>query len=138
MDRCLSIQDQERRKIIVEHARSMITRALPVEDEDETSLMLAYSGFYLQVSFTELHPLMVIYLARGLARPSTAEDKRLANELNLKNILGTHAINDEIGCYFFRMTHWLDTHIIRNRFLEILDRCSDEAERGYAHLAKAG
>ena len=59
----------------------------------------------------------------------------MTNELNLRSILGSHAINDEVGCYSYRATHWLDTEMNPQRFYEILDRCVDEADRGFDKLA---
>lgn len=137
MDDRLSRQEQLRRKTLSDQARATIVRALPIEDADDESVMLGYDGFYLQIAFSQLHPLMVFYLARGLDRPSTQKDKRLINDLNLKSVLGSHALNDEVGCYSYRAAHWLDTEITEARFLEILGRCVEEAARGYSHLAKS-
>ena len=33
------------------------------------------------------------------------------------------------------MTHWLDNKMEASRFFEILERCVDEANRGYHKLA---
>ena len=112
----------------------MILSQLPVEDQDETSLMADYRDYYLQISFSDLHPLMVFCLAKALKKPSTPRQRQLTNELNLRSILGSHAINDEVGCYSYRATQWLDTELDASRFFEILDRCVDEADRGYGKL----
>ena len=56
-------------------------------------------------------------------------------ELNLHSVLGSHAINEDVGCYSYRATHWLDTELTPERFFEILSRCVDEADRGYFNLA---
>ena len=66
--------------------------------------------------------------------PSTAKQRKLVNELNLKSILGSHAINDEVGCYSYRATHWLDKELDPTRFFEMLSRCIDEADKGYRRL----
>jgi len=50
-------------------------------------------------------------------------------------VLGSHAINEDVGCYSYRATHWLDTELTPERFFEILSRCVDEADRGYFNLA---
>lgn len=94
-----------------------------------------YRDYYLQISFSELHPLMVVCLAKALTHPGTAKQCRIANDLNLRSVLGSHAINDEVGCYSYRATHWLDTELDAKRFYEILDRCVDEADRGFYKLA---
>jgi len=133
----LTLQEQERRKSLSAHARNLAMQVLPVEDSNESSLMLEYRGYFLQISFSQLHPLMVFYLARGQDRPSTQKDRRLVNDLNLKSVLGSHAINDEMGCYSYRVAHWLDTELTQTRFLEMLERCAEEAKRAYNQLAEA-
>ena len=131
----LSGSEQQRRREIAEHTRKMILSQLHIESQDETSLMTDYRDYYLQISFSELHPLMVFCLAKALARPSAQKQRQMTNDLNLHSILGSHAINDEVGCYSYRATHWLDTEMDARRFYEILDRCVDEADRGYGKLA---
>lgn len=131
----LSKAEQVRRKGIVERTRSMILAQMPVDDQDETSLMLGYKGYYLQISFSVLHPLMVICLARSIQSVSSTKKKKLVNELNLRSVLGSHAINDAVGCYSYRATQWLDTELTPERYFEILDRIVDEADRGFLRLA---
>lgn len=131
----LSKAEQVRRKEIVERTRCMILKQMPVDDQDETSLMLGYKGYYLQISFSVLHPLMVICLARSIQSVSSTKKKKLVNELNLRSVLGSHAINDAVGCYSYRATQWLDTELTPKRYFEILDRIVDEADRAYQKLA---
>ena len=131
----LSKAEQVRRKEIVEHTRCMILEQMHVDDQDETSLMLGYKGYYLQISFSVLHPLMVICLARSIQSVGSARKKKLVNELNLRSVLGSHAINDAVGCYSYRATQWLDTELTPERYFEILDRIVDEADRAYQKLA---
>jgi len=131
----ISIQEQTRRKAIAAHARQLILDNLMVQDSDETSLLLHHEGFYLHISFSELHPLMVLHLARGLDKPGSPKLRARLNELNLKSVLGSHAINEEVGCYTYRAAHWLENEITLLRFNEILGRCTEEAQRGYAQLA---
>jgi len=134
MDR-ISAQEQARRKAIAVHARRLLLDNLVVQDADETSLLLHHEGFFLNVSFSPLHPLMVIHLARGLGeKVGTPKQKALLNDLNLKSVLGSHAINGQMGCYTYRATHWLETEITLLRFHEILGRCTEEAQRGHALL----
>ena len=131
----LSKAEKVRRKEIVEHTRCMILEQMPVDDQDETSLMLGYKGYYLQISFSVLHPLMVICLARSIQSVGSAKKKKMVNELNLRSVLGSHAINDAVGCYSYRATQWLDTDLTPERYFEILDRIVDEADRAYQKLA---
>jgi len=132
----LSPQEQARRKDIAAHARRLLLDNLVVQDADETSLLLHHEGFFLHISFSCLHPLMVIQLACGLGEKiGTAKQKTLINELNLKSVLGCHAINGQMGCYTYRAAHWLETEITLPRFHEILGRCTEEAQRGHALLS---
>lgn len=137
MDEGLSKQEQARRKELSDQARAIIMHTLSVEDADDSSLMLSYDGFYLQIAFSPLHPLMVFYLARSMERPSTPRDKKLLNEMNLRGVLGSYAINDDVGCFSYRSVCWLDTELSQSRFLEILGRLKEEALRGYHQLLKA-
>lgn len=67
MTQCeLPKEELVRRKELSDNTRKMIYSLLDVAAEDETSLMTTYRDFYLQISFSELHPLMVFYLARPL------------------------------------------------------------------------
>lgn len=131
----LSATERQRRKEIVAHTREMIHTQLRIEDEDDTSIMTGYRDYYLQISFSELHPLMVFCLAKALQHPSSGRQRQMTNELNLRSILGSHAINDDVGCYSYCATQWLDAEMDAARFFEILDRCVDEADRGYCKLA---
>ncbi len=131
----LNPTEQTRRKHIVEEARNMINAQFSIDEQDETSVMTSYRDYYLQISFSDMHPLMVFCLAKRIKNPTSKRQKQMANELNLKSILGSHAINDKVGCYSYRATHWLDTEIDASRFFEILNRCVDEADRGYFKLA---
>lgn len=130
----LSTQEQQRRKRIADQARQMILEHLSVEDEDETSLTTYYREYYMQISFSSLHPLIVICLAKSIPNPDSIKKRRMVNQLNLNSVLGSHAINQEVGCYSYRSTHWMDTELTADRFFEMLDRCADEADRGYIRL----
>lgn len=131
----LSTEEKQLRKRIAENVRAMIKENLNIQDEDGTSLVTDYCGYYLQISFSDVHPLMMLCLAKGLAEIDM-EKKNKVNALNLNSILGSHAINDEVGCYSYRATQWLDLAISSARFFEILDRCVDEAARGYRMLTR--
>ena len=120
---------------LAQKARRMILSHMKVEAEDETSLTLDHRGYYMQISFSPLHPLLVVCLAKAIRNPDGARKQQLANELNLHSVLGSHAINEDVGCYSYRATHWLDTELTPERFFEILSRCVDEADRGYFNLA---
>ena len=135
MEACqISQEEQYRRSEIVKQMKKMLASQLQIEAEDEQTLMTNYHDYYLQISFSELHPLMVFCLAKSLQKPSTMKQRLLTNELNLRSVLGSHSINDEVGCYSYRATHWLDVVLEPKRFFEMLDRCVDEADRGILKL----
>lgn len=135
MKQCeLSKKELVRRKELTESTRKMISSVMSIVAEDDTSIMTTYRDFYLQISFSELHPLMVFCMAKPLEGEMAALQKT-SNEMNLRSVLGSHSVNEEFSCYNYRATHWLDTQMDQRRFFEILDRCVDEACRGYHQLA---
>lgn len=87
----LCVAEQQRRKQIVSETRTMIYAHLQVQEDDGASLLTSYSGYYLQISFSEIHPLMVLCLARAMPNPSSGKQRQMTNELNLQSILGSHA-----------------------------------------------
>lgn len=136
-DLFLTKTEKQARNKIAADTRAMVTQALSVEDQDESSVMLIYEGFYLQISFSQVHPLIVIYLARAFEPAITAKRIQAVNDLNLKSVLGGHALNKELGCYSYRATNWLDGILGRERFFEILNRCLDDAQRGYQRILQS-
>ena len=128
-------KEQLRRASLARDARQLICECFMIESGDDTSLTAYYRGFYLQLSFSELHPLIVFCLAKKI--PDTESPKQLAtaNELNLRRILGNHTLNPEVGCYAYRAVHWLDAKLTRERLFEILERLAGEAQRGYNRLS---
>lgn len=127
-------EELERRRELATHARQLLSENLQIVAEDETSIMTCYHNFYVQISFSEMHPLLVIYFAREL-NSSKLKKKTLLNTLNLKSVLGSHSVNEAVGCYTFRATIWMDTELQCDRFYEIFDRCADEACRGFEKMA---
>ena len=127
-------KELNRRCKLVKNARDMICSVLPIEEGAGQLLISSYREYYLQISFSTMHPLMVICLARQMKYPSTTKQYRQVNELNLQGILGCYVVNDEAGCYAYRATQWLDADLDASRFIEILERCTDEAERGFYKL----
>lgn len=135
MKQCeISGEELLRRKKLAEKTRKMICGVLEIVSQDETSIMTTYRDFYLQISFSELHPLMVFCLAKPID-VSKENIASVSNKVNLTSVLGSHCVNEYCGCYHYRATHWLDTEIGQVRFLEILNRCVDEASRGYQKVA---
>lgn len=135
MKQCELTQNElVRRKKLSDNTRKLVCSLLDVVAEDESSVMTIYRDFYLQISFSELHPLMVFCLAKQLDGKISIAGAR-SNDMNQRSILGSHSVNEEFGCYNYRATHWLETEMNEKRFFEILDRCVDEAIRGYRQFA---
>ncbi len=130
------MKEQTRRAELAANARAMLREALPIEYEDNMSLSVNLSGWYLQISFSPLHPLMVICLAQAISIPASVAQFLNTNDINLHSILGCHTINSDTHCYAYRATQWLDAELTRERFMEMLHRCMGEAERGYEKILK--
>ncbi len=123
----------EQRKTLTDEMKQMLKANLEIMGEDDCSLMTTYKGFLLQISFTDLHPLMVFCLCKPIENydPSVAS---CVNDANMRCALGCHFINEEMSAYNYRATHWLEKRITMKRFYEILDRCVEEAKRGYDQI----
>ena len=130
----VSLQEQENREQIIRQARELIKENIQIETEDETSLVTCFGSFLLQISFCGLHPLMVFCFARELKEPLSREARKTLNCLNVKGVLGCFAVSETGDCYIFRATHWLDSELTADRFFEIVNRCGEEAARGYKNL----
>ena len=122
----MSPEEQLRLSELAAKARQLICECFTVQAADDSSITAYYFGFYLQISFSALHPLILFSLAR--------KQLEAVNDLNLRSILGTHTINPEVGRYAYRAVHWLDTELTRDRLFELLGRLAGEAQRGYERL----
>ena len=129
----LSQIEIERRRTLTDNTRDMIIREMTIREAEADCVITSYRDFFLQISFSEVHPLMVFSLAKPI-RNSDLSMIDVCNEMNMNSVLGTHALNDQASCYHYRATHWLECEIDGNRFFEILDRCVDEAVKGYYRL----
>ena len=89
LDYDLTRAEQVRRTDLAQKARRMILSHMNVEAEDETSLTLDHRGYYMQISFSPLHPLLVVCLAKAIRNPDGARKQQLANELNLHSVPST-------------------------------------------------
>lgn len=132
----MNLDERKSHKDIITQIRQMIMNHYIVEDADENTLFFQCQGFYLQISFTDRHPLMCFQFVRELTVKTEAAVLQ-TNSLNLRSVLGTHAVNCDIGCYIYRTVHWLECPLLPTRFSEILQRCTDEANRGYISIASA-
>ncbi|WP_236757204.1 VaFE repeat-containing surface-anchored protein [Acutalibacter muris] len=79
----ISKKEQSRRAELAASTRAALREALPIEYEDSTSLSVNLSGWYLQISFSPLHPLMVICLARAIPIPVSVAQFLDTNDMNL-------------------------------------------------------
>ena len=88
LDYDLTRAEQVRRTDLAQKARRMILSHMKVEVEDETSLTLDHRGYYMQISFSPLHPLLVVCRADSplsrqaepLAWPDLAAETMILNE----------------------------------------------------------
>ncbi len=89
----------------------------------------------MQISFSDVHPLIVFCLARALDNDAIGIMRKV-NEMNLMGVFGSHSVNEDASCYTYRAVYWLDAILTRERWIEVLDRCTDEAVRGFTVLSK--
>ena len=135
MEQCVLSSDEIlRRKNLSQNIRQMVCSSLEIKSQDENWVKATYEDFDLRIIFSELHPLMVCCLEKPLDEIKGVISSR-TNFVNLTSVLGSHCVNEYVGKYQYRATHWLDTEITQTRFLEILNRCVIEASRGYQKLA---
>ncbi len=130
----LSQAEEQRRTNIVENTRRMILDALAIEVQDGTALRLPYRDFYLQIAFSPVHPLIMLQFVRTCGRQVLKRDFGRVNTLNNNSVLGGSTINEDMNCFVFRATQWLDAALEKDRFAEILARSYDEAARSYVEL----
>lgn len=128
------LTERKNRRQLAERAYQLVSKALQVEDFDDSTLVTYQDGFHLQFGFSAMHPLLVMCLVRSIAL-LTEEQLDMINELNLNTVLGSHAINRTNNCYSFRITQWLDAELTEQRLFEILQRALEEAKKGYSILA---
>ena len=130
----LSREELLRRKKLTVTTRKMICKLLEIKAQNKTSIATTYEGFFLQITFSEIHPLIAFCLEKPLeeTKASIASKSNLAN---LTSVLGKHCVFERDGRYQYRAIHWLDTEINQTRFLEILNRYVVEASRGYEKIA---
>ena len=125
-----NINELQRRQGLIERSRMMICNYLGVFSQDETSVMTEFHDFFVQISFTSVHPLITFFFVRRVNKIHLGM-LEIANRMNLTAVLGSHAVNDTADCYTYRATLWLDADLSEHRFQEILDRCIDEASRAF-------
>lgn len=118
------------RRDLAHNARNLVMECMKIEEIEDNALMTCFRDFFLQISFSELHPLIVFCFARQMIG-SAQEETTYLNEMNLKSIYGSHAVNEQANCYIYRATYWLDGNLDKLRLFEILDRFSEEAQRGF-------
>jgi len=120
---------------LAEQARLLISETIPIEETDEFSVMFRYRGFYMQIVFSNIYPIIVFNLARSLNHVPGINDSRIISVMNLNDLLGSHFINAETNLYLYRTIHHLDTGLSKERLLEILEYSTGEACQAYSQLA---
>ena len=122
------------RQVLVKKAKAMILSQLKLDEEENNTLSGFYKDFYVQISFSELHPLMVLTLAKPFYRQNNIWQLRILSQLNLNSVLGCHVVNENVGCYSFRTTQWLYAELRSECFLELLGRCLEDAAKAFETL----
>lgn len=118
----------------INRIKRMIAALIHVEEEEDGSLTGFYMDFFLQVSFSPLHPLMILSLSKPFYLPLNINLYRALNRVNLHCVLGSHTVSDEVGCYSFRLTHWILSSLTEQQFQQMLERSLSEAQKGFSAL----
>lgn len=129
-ERIYTIEEIRQRKDRASHARNLVMECMKIEAIEDGAMMTRFQNFFLQISISELHPLIVFCFARPMT-DGTQDSMIFINDLNLKSVYGSHAVNELVSCYIYRATYWLDADLDKRRFLEILERFSEEAHKGF-------
>ena len=129
-DKIYTMTEILRRRDLANLARKLVKDCMQIEAVEDGAMMTRVQNFFLQISFSELHPLAVFCFARPISELNEEARYKL-NCLNLKSIYGAHAVNDDANCYIYRATFWLDGELNKDRLFEILDRFSEEANKGF-------
>ena len=61
-------EEMAKRRSRVVRARKMIAELFCLETLDEDTFMTEYQDFFVQISFSEIHPLIVIYFVRKIPK----------------------------------------------------------------------
>ena len=126
---------KEYRELAVQ-ARTLIIETLPVEESDEFSVMLGYQGFFMQIVFSNVYPLIILNMARQLNHAPGKGDARIIYILNMNDLLGSHTVNPESRIYLYRTVRHLDKGFSKKRLLEILEYSAGEANQAYNQLER--
>ena len=129
-DRTYSLEEILLRRDRASCARNLVMECMQIEAVEDGAMMTRFHNFYLQISFSELHPLAVFCFARPISALDE-EDRYKLKCLNLKSIYGAHAVNEDGNCYIYRAAFWLEGELNKSRLFEILDRFSEEANKGF-------
>ncbi len=114
----------------IQKARKLITGLLRLDTEENGALSGFYEDYYLQIDFSEAHPLLMLSLAKPFYVPMNINMYRALNRVNLNSILGSHTVNGDVGCYSFRLTQWLFSDLTADQVRMLLDRAVAETEKG--------
>lgn len=131
------IAERIRRRERVKRTVAIIKETLGVTEWNRNEFFLIYDGYWLQITFSEAHPFMLVCYSKPLDDLDVFMAKDLVNELNLGSVLGCHVVTSNPGSYSYRATQWLNEVFTAEQFLEILTRCLTEAKMGYSQILQA-
>ena len=97
MEQCeLSREESLRRKKLTANTRKMICGVLDIKAENKNSIATTHEGFFLQITFSDLHPLMAFCLEKPLVEVNESVASKL-NLANLASVLGKHCVYERDG-----------------------------------------
>lgn len=123
------IERQKHGKTIVETSKSVLRQTAVVLGENETTMVLQFRDYLVEVFFSEMHPLVVIKLVKIIDFQTDIDDYLIINKLNNDSIYGLHSFDIEKKRYCFKATQWLDSALSSKMFYEMLNQYDGEVQK---------
>lgn len=130
------IERQKHGKTIVESSKSVLRQTAVVIGENETTMVLQFRDYLVEVFFSEFHPLVVIKLVKIIDFQSDIDDYLIINKLNNDSIYGVHIFDAEKKRYCFKATQWLENTLSSKMFYEMLNQYDAEVQKFMSAIIK--
>lgn len=130
------IERQKHGKTIVESSKSMLRQTADILGENETTMIVRFRDYLVEVFFSEMHPLIVIKLVKIIDFQTDIDDYLIINKLNNESIYGMHSFDIEKKRYCFKATQWLENTLSSKMFYEMLNQYDGEVQKFMSAIVK--
>lgn len=133
----LEISERQRNgKSIVEDNKLMLRCSADIIGENDSKMVLKFRDYFVEVYFSNIHPLMVIRLVKFIDIPDCYDVLKIANDLNKDCLYGFHCYDYDVEKkrYYFQTVQWLDCVLSYASFFERLEIYAREAEKFLTQL----